>query len=115
MKLNFSIALLIGAPKFVSQPQDTVVVQDTSVRFECTIDAVPKPKVSWLLNGKELTAKDNVKFESNAQTQTNALVIPKVSAAHLGTITIKASNQVGEVEFSFKMDVLGMLQYEFLS
>ena len=62
----------------------------------------------WILNGKELTTKDNVKFETNAQTQTTALVIPKVSVSHLGSFTIKAANQVGEAEFTFKMDVLGM-------
>ena len=69
---------------------------------------MPKPKILWILNGKELTTKDNVKFETNAQTQTNALVIPKVSVSHLGSFTIKAVNQVGEAECTFKMDVLGM-------
>lgn len=91
----------------MSQPQDSVVVQDTSIRFECTIDAVPKPKVSWILNGKELTSKDNVKFETNAQSQVYALVIAKVSVSHLGSFTIKASNQVGDIESSFNLDVLG--------
>ena len=66
----------------------------------------------WILNGKELTVKDNVKFETNAKTQANALVIPKVSVAHLGSFTIKAVNQVGEAECSFKLDVLGMFLFK---
>lgn len=95
------------APKFLSQPQNTIAVQDQSARFECLIDALPKAKVTWLLNGKELTNKDNVKLETDAKTSANVLVIPKVLASHCGTFTIKASNSVGEVEHSFNLDTLG--------
>lgn len=73
------------------------------------IDALPKPKVTWSLNGKELTNKDNVKFEVDQKTSANCLIIPKVLASHLGTITIRASNNVGETEHTFNLDVLGIL------
>lgn len=46
-----------------------------------------------------------MKFETDVKTSANVLVIPKVLASHAGTITIKASNTVGEVEHSFKLDV----------
>lgn len=68
---------------------------------------MPKPKLIWLLNDKELTNKDNVKFETDAKTFTNSLVIPKISASHLGKYVIKASNNVGEIEHTFNLDVLG--------
>ena len=68
---------------------------------------MPKPKLVWMLNDKELTNKDNVKFETDAKTFTNSLVIPKISASHLGKYVIKASNNVGEVEHTFNLDVLG--------
>ena len=54
-----------------------------------------------------MTAKDGFKFETNAQTSTNSLVLAKVSSVHLGKYTIKASNTVGEIEHSFNVDVLG--------
>lgn len=76
-------------------------------KFECLIDALPKAKVTWTLNGKELTPKDNVKLETDAKTSSNILTIPKVSPTHFGTYTIKASNNVGEIEHSFNLDVLG--------
>lgn len=98
----------LGSPKFLSRPENTVVVQDTQARFECLIDASPKPKVTWSLNGKELTNKDNVKIEVDQKTLANCLVIPKVLASHLGTLTIKASNNVGETEHSFNLDILGI-------
>ena len=68
---------------------------------------MPKAKVTWFLNEKELTAKDNVKIETDAKTSANCLVIPKVSSVHLGKLTVKASNSVGEVEHSFSLNVLG--------
>ena len=70
---------------------------------------MPKAKISWLLNGKELTLKDNVKFEADPKTSANNLIIPKINqTVHLGKYTIKASNSVGEVEHIFDLDVLGI-------
>ena len=94
------------APKFLTKPENTVGIQDQAIRFECLIDALPKPKLAWLLNGKELTNKDNIKFETDAKSGSNALVIPKIMASHMGTYTIKASNSVGEVEHTFDLNTL---------
>ena len=77
------------------------------VRFECLIDSNPKAKVTWFLNDKELTIKDGVKFETDAKTSANCLVIPKVSSAHIGVYTVKAANTVGEAEHKFNLDVNG--------
>lgn len=68
---------------------------------------MPKAKLTWLLNGKELTNKDNIKFETDAKTSVTFLIIPKVMPSHIGTYTIKASNNVGEIEHSFTFDALG--------
>ena len=70
---------------------------------------MPKAKLTWLLNGKELTNKDNVKFETDAKTSSVFLVIPKVMPSHIGTYTIKASNPVGELEHTFNLDAFGNL------
>lgn len=99
---------LKGAPKFITQPKDTIAIQDQPAKFECLVDALPKPKLTWLLNGKELTNKE-VKFETDAKTSANFMVIPKVTSANFGNYTIKASNSVGEIECSFNLDVLGKL------
>ncbi|RNA37098.1 muscle M-line assembly unc-89-like, partial [Brachionus plicatilis] len=64
-----------------------------------------KMVLKWYLNDKELTIKDNVKFEVDQKSSTYSLVIPKVQPFHSGTVTIKASNNVGEVEHSFDIDV----------
>ena len=71
---------------------------------------MPKPKLTWLFNDRELTNKDNVKFETDAKTSANYLVIPKVAVANIGAYIVKASNSVGEIEHTFKLDVLGKNQ-----
>ena len=96
-----------GAPKFITKPENTVAIQDQPAKFECLVDANPKAKLTWLLNGKELTNKDNIKFETDAKTSATFLVIPKVMPTHIGTYTVKASNNVGEVEHTFSMEAHG--------
>ncbi len=109
MKLNkFLNKFNLGAPKFITVPSDTIAIQDQQARFECLVDSLPKAKITWFLNGKELTIKDNIKFETDAKTSSTFLVVPKVSSAHFGKYTIKASNGVGEIEHNFSLDVLGI-------
>lgn len=84
-----------------------VAIQDQAAKFECLVDSMPKAKLAWLLNGKELTNKDNVKFETDAKTSAVFLVIPKVMASHIGAYTVKASNNVGEIEHTFTLDAHG--------
>ena len=98
---------LLVAPKFLTKPEDSIAVQDKSIKFESTIESFPKPKVSWFLNDKELTVKDNVKIEVDAKTNACNLVIPKVSSTHLGKIKIVATNSVGSIEHTFDLNVLG--------
>jgi len=106
-QISLFLIKIQGAPKFIAKPEDTVAILDQAAKFECQVDAAPKAKLTWLLNGKELTTKDNVKFETDAKTSAAFLIVPKVMAAHIGAYTIKASNSVGEVEHNFKLDAFG--------
>ena len=84
------------------------MIQDQLTKLECLVDSLPKSKIIWYMNGKELTLKDNVKFETDSKTSANYLVIPKVQTIHLGLYTIKVLNSVGEIQHSFNLDVLGI-------
>lgn len=88
------------------------MIQDTLVRFECIIDALPKPKVTWYLNDKELTVKDNVKFETDVKTSSNVMVIPKVTSNFIGFYSVKVSNIVGEIEHKFKLEANGIFFFK---
>ena len=65
------------------------------------------------MNGKELSTKDNVKFEVDQKNFTYSLVIPKVQPSHSGNLIIRAENSVGHVEHSINIDVLGKFKFYF--
>lgn len=93
-------------PVFVVEPTDQNVLKDKEAKFECVVKSNPKPNLVWLLNGKEFTNRDGVRIEKDVGKDKYTLVIPKVTPAHIGTITAKASNEFGTVEKNCQVDVL---------
>lgn len=93
-------------PVFVVEPVDQSVLKDKEAKFECVVKSNPKPNLVWLFNGKEFTNRDGVRVEKDVAKDKFTLVIPKVTPAHIGTITAKASNEFGTVEKNCQIDVL---------
>lgn len=93
-------------PVFVSEPTDQSVLKDKEAKFECVVKSNPKPNIVWLFNGKEFTNRDGVRVEKDVSKDKYTLVIPKVTPAHIGTITAKATNEFGTVEKNCQLDVL---------
>lgn len=107
---NKALLTLNGPPVFVQVPEPLAPTnKDESVRLECIVEAIPKPTISWLINGKELTTKDGVQIEKDVNNNKYALVIPKLnSTTHSGVLTIKASNTIGTAQHEMIISVLGM-------
>ncbi len=95
-----------SGPVFIVEPTDQNVLKDKEAKFECVVKSNPKPNVIWLFNGKEFTAKDGVRVEKDVAKDKYILVIPKVTPAHIGSITAKATNEFGTTEKTVKLDVL---------
>lgn len=93
-------------PVFVVEPTDQSVLKDKEAKFECVVKSNPKPNLVWLLNGKEFTNRDGVRIEKDAGKDKYSLVVPKVTPAHIGTVTARASNEFGTVEKNCQLDVL---------
>lgn len=93
-------------PVFVVEPSNQNVLKDKEAKFECVVKSNPKPNVVWLFNGKEFTNRDGVRVEKDVSKDKYTLVIPKVTPAHIGTITAKASNEFGTAEKNCLLDVL---------
>ena len=93
-------------PVFVIEPVDQNVLKDKEAKFECVVKSNPKPNLVWMLNGKEFTNRDGVRVEKDVSKDKYTLVIPKVTPAHIGTITAKASNEFGTIEKNCQLDVL---------
>ena len=93
-------------PVFVVEPADQSVLKDKEAKFECVVKSNPKPNLVWLFNGKEFTNRDGVRMEKDVGKDKYTLVVPKVTPAHIGTITAKATNEFGSVEKNCQLDVL---------
>ena len=93
-------------PVFVVEPVDQNILKDKEAKFECVVKSNPKPNLVWLFNGKEFTNRDGVRVEKDVAKDKYTLVIPKVTPAHIGTITAKATNEFGTIEKNCQIDVL---------
>lgn len=93
-------------PVFVTEPTDLKVLKDKEAKFECVVKSNPKPNVIWLFNGKEFTNRDGVRIEKDISKDKYSLIIPKITPAHVGTITVKATNEFGVAEKNCQLDVL---------
>jgi len=91
----------------VAKPTKQEVKQGETAVFETKIDGYPTPKVTWLLNGKPLTAKEGAQVEMNAATGDAKLSIPKVDLQqHAGVVTCKLENPHGTQEETARLDIL---------
>ena len=98
---------VIESPVFVAKPTTQEVKQGETAVFETKIDGYPTPKVTWLLNGKPLTAKEGAQVELNAATGDAKLSVPKVDLQqHAGTVTCRLENPHGTQEETVRLDVL---------
>ncbi len=63
-----------------------------------------------LVNGKELTNKDGVQIEKDANNNRYSLTIPKANpSVHAGVITIKATNTIATAQHELNLNILGLL------
>ena len=92
---------------FVTKPSTQEVKQGETAVYETKIDGYPAPKVTWLLNGKPLTAKEGAQVEMNAATGDAKLSIAKVDLQqHAGVVTCRLENPHGSQEESARLDIL---------
>ena len=103
---NKAVLNVSCGPVFVEEPKDQNVLKDKEAKFECVVKSNPKPNVTWLFNGKEFTSRDGVRIEKDATKDKYILVLPKITQAHVGTITARATNEFGTVEKNCQLDVL---------
>jgi hypothetical protein len=97
----------LESPVFVSKLTTQEVKQGETAVFQTKIDGYPAPKVTWLLNGKPLTAKEGAQVEFNAATGDAKLSIPKVDLQqHAGVVTCRLENTQGTQEETARLDIL---------
>jgi hypothetical protein len=93
-------------PVLLKAPENASVSQGNDVTYDAQISAFPTPKVTWLLNGKPLTANADCSIKFDASTQNASLTLRKVDAdKHAGTITCQVENPAGKITHDVQLNV----------
>ena len=89
---------------FLKGFKDENVIQGQPITFQCQIEAIPKPKVTFYLNDQELKSGGKIKVESKGDVHT--LSYSKVDLIDSGTVKAIADNSLDKEEISAKLNVL---------
>jgi hypothetical protein len=92
-------------PTFIKKPQTITVNQTETGKIECQIDALPQAKLTWLIAGKPVSAKDGYETSFDTKTGVATLIIKNTTTKHTGSVTIKAENTAGTAEETVDINV----------
>lgn len=98
------------APRFTQKP---VLKQEDNGKllvFQCTLEASPKPDISWFQGSTPLSQSDRIKMRVEPAGGNNYNVmmdIKGVTQADAGTYKVVAKNKLGEVSASINLNFSG--------
>jgi len=93
------------APEFLEKPTPVDVNENQPVEFRAKVDAYPAPKITWLFDGKPVTAKDGFDVHIDQNTGVTTLNIKQITPKQAGKITVKAENPTGSIEETVECSV----------
>ncbi|GMT35108.1 hypothetical protein PFISCL1PPCAC_26404 [Pristionchus fissidentatus] len=82
------VRLVVNVPPIISEPSHGEIIfaeESNPAEIKCVSSAVPPPEVSWIKNGKIVSAS-------------NILSIPNVTVGHQGSYSCLSANSEGRVE-----------------
>jgi hypothetical protein len=88
---------------FIKKLKDENVIQGQPIIFQCQIEAIPKPKITFYLNDQELKSTGKIKIESKGDLHT--LSFSKVDLIDSGIIKAIADNGLDKEEITAKLNV----------
>lgn len=95
-------------PQFIKKPSPVLVLRNgQSTTFECQITGTPEIRVSWYLDGNEITAvqKHGISFIDGLAT----FQISGARVENSGTYVCEAQNDAGTASCSIELKVKGVL------
>ncbi len=102
----FSVPPSIDEANIVDNPR---VIVNRTVLLECPVAGVPPPKVEWLKNGESLQLDPGMVLISDGRQ----LEIARAQVVHTARFTCIASNEAGELQRNFDLEVYGKLKINF--
>ncbi|XP_045041700.2 myosin light chain kinase, smooth muscle isoform X1 [Desmodus rotundus] len=83
-------------PKFESKPQSQEVCEDQTVQFRCEVSGIPKPQVTWFLEGAPVRRREGT-MEIYEDGGSHYLCLLRARARDSGKYSCTASNVRGQV------------------
>ncbi|XP_059866759.1 myosin light chain kinase, smooth muscle isoform X1 [Delphinus delphis] len=83
-------------PKFETKPQSQEVSEDQLVKFRCEVSGIPKPEVTWFLDGAPLRRREGT-IEVYEAGGTHYLCLLRARARDSGNYSCTATNVRGRV------------------
>ncbi|KAL3318657.1 Hemicentin-1 [Cichlidogyrus casuarinus] len=89
--------ILLEAPKIIESSENTMVFMNSTVTLTCEVIGSPKPKITWLHNGRSLHLNSNAQVSPNYRTIGHGnLMIVHAQHQHGGNYTCIAENEAGK-------------------
>uniref|UniRef100_A0A4X1TIG3 Myosin light chain kinase, smooth muscle n=1 Tax=Sus scrofa TaxID=9823 RepID=A0A4X1TIG3_PIG len=89
-------------PRFESKPQSQEVSEDQPVKFKCEVSGVPKPEVTWFLDGAPVKRREGT-FEVYEAGGSHYLCLPRARARDSGNYSCTATNIRGQVSCTWTL------------
>ncbi|RUS85895.1 hypothetical protein EGW08_006298, partial [Elysia chlorotica] len=90
---SLAVLKVEGPPIMNMPPTATQVLKGTLLHLTCSVDADPTPAITWLFEGKAVSAGSMISFVNRSQE----LFISKVGKLWEGWFTCKAQNSYGSI------------------
>ncbi|GLG93475.1 Obscurin [Gryllus bimaculatus] len=93
-------------PSFVKNLEDQSVKDYDDAEFRVRVNGVPKPKVTWFKDGKELKTGGRITIETDSEVLvSSSLSIKHFEESDIGTYSVRAVELVGEATTSAKLEM----------
>ncbi|XP_021565143.1 myosin light chain kinase, smooth muscle isoform X4 [Carlito syrichta] len=89
-------------PKFESKPESQKVREDQTVKFKCEVSGIPKPEVTWFLEGAPVRRQEGT-IEIYEDAGSHYLCLLRAQARDCGKYSCTASNTRGQVSCSWTL------------
>lgn len=102
--------LKVTSPKFYAIPHNRIAEEGETVRFQCAVAGHPTPWITWDKNGTVVTPTSRITiFEKD---DLKVLEISEVTMEDAGLYRVTLENEVGRVEATARLDVIGPHGYK---
>ncbi|XP_023383342.1 myosin light chain kinase, smooth muscle [Pteropus vampyrus] len=98
-------------PKFESKPQSQEVREDQTVKFRCEVSGIPKPQVTWFLEGAPVRRREGT-IEIYEDGGSHYLCLLRARARDSGNYSCIASNVRGQVSCDWTLLVKRLARME---